>query len=448
MSSESPENSEHAAHPAADLPPPSAGTSPNYALSICFLLTALNVMDRQVLAITASSIQTEFGLSDTDLGILTGFAFAIMHAVVGIPIASLADRANRRNLIAAGLVAWSALTAATGLARSYTQVFTARIGVGIGEAVGSGPVQSLLADYFPLHRRATALAVTGAGGNTGSFLALLIGGYLVEAWGWRSTFFIFGAPGVLVAALLFFTVDEPPRGRTDGATSGVQPLPLREGLSHFLGMPSFWYLTSSAAFNSFTNYGFIFFLPIAMERLYGLEPSEVGTTLAFAQALPTFFGVLASGFLADALGKRNLAWSLRLPALASAIAAPLGIAFLSADSLSAALPLCAAMSFFGTMWLATGNTALSAVIPPSVRATAYSVLVLFVSLIGLGLGPAFVGIASGHFEAEYGQGSIRYALMATACVQWIGALAHLLASRRYVRDVEFARARAQQAATA
>ncbi len=404
------------------------------------MLTALNVMDRQVLAITASSIQGEFGLSDTDLGLLTGFAFVVMHATVGIPIASFADRTNRRNLIAAGLVAWSALTAATGLARGYGQVFAARIGVGVGEAVGSGPVQSLLADYFPLNKRATALAITGAGGNTGSFLALLLGGFLVEEWGWRATFLIFGAPGILVAALLYFTVDEPARGGINGIKDADKALPLREGLARFLGMPSFWYLTTAATFNSFTNYGFLFFLPIAMERLYGLEISEAGTTLAFAQALPTFCGVLASGFLADYLGKRNLAWHLRIPAVASALAVPFGLAFLAAEDLRTALPFCAAMSFLGTMWLGTGNAALTAVIPPSVRATAYSVLILFVSLVGLGIGPAFVGVLSSYFAHEHGSESMRYALMATACVQWLGALAHYIASRRYVQDVEATRA--------
>ena len=405
------------------------------------MLTALNVMDRQVLAITASSIQNEFGLSDTDLGILTGFAFVVMHVTVGIPIASLADRTNRRNLIAAGLVLWSALTAATGLARNYAQIFAARIGVGIGEAVGSGPVQSLLADYFPLEKRATALAVTGAGGNTGSFLALLLGGFLVEEWGWRATFLIFGAPGVLVAALLYFTVDEPKRGVSDGLEEGTPPLSLRQGLSRFLGMPSFWFLTTAATFNSFTNYGLLFFLPLAMQRLDGLEIGEVGRTLAFAQALPTLCGVLASGFLADHFGKKDLAWHLRIPALASAFAVPFGLAFLATEELQTALPLCAAMSFLGTMWLGTGNAALSAIIPPSVRATAYSVLVLFVSLVGLGVGPAFVGIMSSYFREDYGTESIRYALMATVCVQWLGALAHYLASRRYVGEVEAASAR-------
>lgn len=410
---------------------------PNYVLSIAFLLTALNVMDRQLLAMAAGPIQAEFALSDTQLGILTGFAFVVMHATVGIPIASFADRTNRRNLIAAGIVAWSALTAATGLARSYAQIFAARVGVGIGEAVGSGPVQSLLADYFPVERRAGALAIVGAGGNLGAFIALLLGGFLVDWVGWRATFFIFGAPGLVIALVLYTTVDEPLRGAADQRP--VESLPLREGLGQFLAMPSFWYITLSATFNQFANYGFLFFLPTAMARLHGLEMSQAGTILAFSQALPTFAGVIVSGFLADRLSRFNPAWHLRLPALASVLAVPLAIAFLSIDSLPHALPFCVGMAFLSTMWLGTGNAALQSIVHPSVRATAFSVLLLFSSLIGLGFGPAFVGWASDWLAPSYGDESIRYALMAAATAQLLGGLAHYLASRRYARDSSHSR---------
>lgn len=396
----------------------------------------MNVMDRQVLAIVAGAIQAEFSLSDLQLGLLTGFAFVFMHVAVGIPVAAIADRTNRRNLVAMGLVAWSALTAATGLAQSYFQIFAARIGVGVGEAVGSGPVQSLLADYFPVERRATALAINGAGGNIGAFVALLIGGFLVDGFGWRATFVIFGAPGLLLALVLWRTVDEPVRGASDNRV--VEQLTLRDGMSRFLGMPSFWYLTMSATFNQFTNYGFLFFLPLAMMRLHGLEASDAGFTLAFAQAAPTFIGVLTAGMLADRLSKRNLAWHLRLPALASTLAVPLAFAFLSMDSLTLALPLCALMSFLSTMWLGTGNAALQSVVHPAVRATAFSVLQFFASLIGLGCGPAFVGWASGALAGEYGDESIRYALMMAACVQLLGGLSHYMASRRYAADTRAA----------
>lgn len=415
-------------------------STPEYVLGVCFAVTALNVMDRQVLAITAGAIQADFDLSDTQLGLLTGFAFVVMHVVVGIPISALADRSNRRNLIAAGLVGWSALTAITGFARSYVEIFAARIGVGVGEAVGSGPVQSLLSDYFPVERRATALATTAAGGQIGAFVALLAGGLLVDAVGWRATFVIFGLPGLVLAAVMWLTVDEPERGAADQRV--VQPLPLREGLGRILGLPTFWLLTASATFNQFTNYGFLFFLPLAMMRLHGLEAGQAGTTLAFTQALPTFLGVLASGWLADRLSRRDLAWHLRVPAIASALAVPTAWLFLSLESLALALPACFAMSFLSTTWLGTGNAALQSVIHPAVRATAFSIQLLVASLVGLGLGPAFVGWASEQLAPRYGQGSIRYALMMAAAVQALGALAHYLASRRYARD-----ARARREAT-
>jgi MFS family permease len=416
-------------------------SGPNYVLGICFALTAMNVMDRQLLAIAASAIQAEFLLSDTQLGLLTGIAFVAMHVVVGIPIAALADRANRRNLIAMGLVAWSALTAATGLARTIPHIFAARIGVGVGEAVGSGPLQSILSDYFPIERRATAMAIVGAGGNTGAFIALLAGGLLIDAVGWRLTFMLFGAPGFLLAALLYWTVDEPKRGAADQIT--IEALPFFEGLSRFLGLRSFWLLTVSTTCNQFTNYSFLFFLPLAMMRLHGLEAGEAGITLAFAQAAPTFAGVLVAGMLADRLSRRNLAWHLRVPAIASTLAVPFALIFLSIDSLALALPFCVAMSFLSTMWLGTGNAALQSVVHPAVRATAFSVLQLFASLIGLGLGPAFVGWASEAGSGEYGDESIRYALMMAACVQLFGGFAHYLASRRYAQDANAIREETQ-----
>ncbi len=293
----------------ADVQPTRSG----WVLTLCFLITALNVMDRQVLAITASAIQAEFDLSDGDLGLLTGFAFVVMHVIVGIPVSWLADRSSRRNVIAFGVIAWSALTAATGLARSYAQIFLARVGVGVGEAVGSGPVQSLLADYFPVERRGSAYAVNGSGGNLGAFVALLLGGYLVDALGWRATFFVFGAPGLVVALLLLLTVKEPPR---KGVAAG-SAAPLLQSIRLVAGVPTFRYLTLSASFNQFTNYGFLFFLPTAMMRLHGLDAGEAGSKLALAQAAPTFVGVLASGWLVDRLGRRDPRWHLRVPALAS-----------------------------------------------------------------------------------------------------------------------------------
>jgi len=411
----------------ADVQPTRSG----WVLTLCFLITALNVMDRQILAITASAIQAEFDLSDGDLGLLTGFAFVVMHVIVGIPVSWLADRSSRRNVIAFGVIAWSALTAATGLARSYAQIFLARVGVGVGEAVGSGPVQSLLADYFPVERRGSAYAVNGSGGNLGAFVALLLGGYLVDALGWRATFFVFGAPGLIVALLLLLTVKEPPR---KGVAAG-SAAPLLQSIRLVAGVPTFRYLTLSASFNQFTNYGFLFFLPTAMMRLHGLDAGEAGSTLALAQAAPTFVGVLASGWLVDRLGRRDPRWHLRVPALASLCAGPLAVLFLSMDALGPALMICSGMSFLGTMWLATGNSALQNVVNPAVRATAFSMMLFVSSLFGLGLGPAFVGWASDALGARHGVDGLRYALMTAAMVQVLGGLAHAFAVSRYADAV-------------
>ena len=190
----------------------------NYVLGVLFIVYVFNFIDRQVLSVFIGPIKEEFGASDTQMGLLAGFAFALLYTFAGIPIARLADRGNRRNIIVIGLVVWSAMTVACGFARSFAQLALARVLVGIGEAAGSPPSHSMIADYFSMDRRATALAIYTSGAFVGSALAYLGGGYLREYFDWRTAFIVVGVPGLLIALLLAFTVREPLRGISEQRT--------------------------------------------------------------------------------------------------------------------------------------------------------------------------------------------------------------------------------------
>ncbi len=210
-----------------------------YVLGILFCLTALNVIDRQVLATLNEPIKAAFGASDTAMGLLLGTSFTIFHVLSALPIARWADRGNRRSLIAGGLFAWSVLTAITGAAQNFAQVFATRMGVGIGETVGSGPVQSIIADYFPPERRAAAYSFLGSGGVVGSMLGFALGGWIAQNFGWRMTFVFFGVPGIALAGLLFFTVKEPARGLLDGLVVSDESDDLGTVARFLLSLPSF-----------------------------------------------------------------------------------------------------------------------------------------------------------------------------------------------------------------
>ena len=194
----------------------------NYVLGVLFVVYVFNFIDRQAMSVFIGPIKAEFGASDTAMGLLVGFAFALLYTIAGIPIARWADSGNRRSIIAIGLTLWSAMTVASGMARSFAQLALARVFVGIGEAAGTPPAHSLLADYFPLSRRATALAIYSAGAFVGSGLAYLGGGYLREYFDWRMAFIVLGAPGLLVALLVRFTVREPPRGYSEQRVASVE----------------------------------------------------------------------------------------------------------------------------------------------------------------------------------------------------------------------------------
>jgi len=251
-----------------------------YALVILTLVYSINFIDRQLLSILQESIKADLMLSDAQLGLLTGFAFALFYTFACLPIASLADRSNRRNIVAISLTIWSGMTALSGLAQNYWQLLLARVGVGIGEAGGSQPSHSMISDMFPPDKRASAIGFYSTGISIGILFGFLFGGWLNEFFGWRIAFFVVGVPGVILAAILYLTVPEPIRGLTENrVTSGDNPTMLAV-FKLLISRPSFIFMALGAAMNAFAGYSTANWVASFMIRTHDMPTGELGTWLA------------------------------------------------------------------------------------------------------------------------------------------------------------------------
>ena len=407
-----------------------------YVLGVFFCMGVLNVLDRQVLSTLIEPIKREFGVSDTAMGLLSGTSFTIFHLLAALPVARWADHGNRRSIIAMGLFFWSAFTAATGLARTFIQIFVLRTGVGIGETVTGGPTHSIVSDYIPPERRAVAYSILGSGGVVGSMLGFGLAGWLAETVGWRLTFVFFGAPGIALALLLRFTVREPERGALEGIQVSQRSESTRDAIRFLVSLPSFRHVVISTGLNAVANYTLFTWGLAFLMRTHGLTITEAGITLAVAMSISTTLGLWTSGFVGDRLGRRDPRWYLFVPAAASCLALPLVGGFLLAPDLRTAVACLVPAAFFGTMWLGNGNAVVQSLARPSMRATASAVNQLVHSGVGYGLGPVAVGWLRDRLTPSYGDDALRYALLVGVLPYLWSVVHNLLASRTLHRDLQ------------
>ncbi|MCE2392380.1 MAG: MFS transporter [Proteobacteria bacterium] len=406
-----------------------------YVLGIMACVSVLNVMDRQVIAVLIEPIKHDLEVSDRAMGLLSGTAFAIFHALASIPIAMWADRWVRRTIVSLGLTLWSGLTLATGYARGFSEMFLIRIGVGIGETTGASPAQSLLSDYFPAQRRSTALAVLIMGGSVGSIVAYLGGGWLAEAFGWRTVFIVFGALGLLFAPLLHFSVREPARGQSDPGAADSSALPLGEGLRSLLRHASFRHLILGIGLCATASYALLTWSAPFLTRVHGLSTGEAGTFLALGYGLSGAVGMLAGGWIVDALLGRDVRWMVWAPALASMLAAPFAWTFLLAPTpglaLIAVIPTSLLNSFYlGPLYAVAQNLA-----SLRTRALAAALLALSNSVMGLGIAPPLVGWLTDVLAEDLGPQAIRYSISALLLVHFWSGLHLWLAGRTLRSDL-------------
>lgn len=437
-----------ASEESADPSPQPASFYHRYVLMMVFIGFALNLFDRQIIGILLQPIKQEFHLSDTALGLLSGMAFALFYATLGIPIARLADVRSRRLVMAASMALWSAMTALGGMAQSAVQLVLSRIGVGVGEAGFTPAAISLLADYYPKDKRILAMSIVNLGPVAGIMLGLVVGGWAAEALGWRGALLLAGAPGVVFALLFWCTVREPLRGRFDGVTAAGHTDLAQPAARSPWRVPSYRWIVLGAGFFSFGVFGASTWLPALLERSYGVGPAAAGMMLGPLFGIAGAVGTLFGGWAAQALSKRDVRWVLWLPALAAALCVPLVVAAFLSHVLYATVGLYAAAYCLSFIYMGPIFATVQTLVAPNGRATATAWMMFCVNLIGIGLGPQLVGVLSDLFNASGSAEPLRYALAVVAVFFVVPAIAFTRAARTMVVDAENARHRmtAQEAA--
>ena len=383
----------------------------NYVLILLMLTYLLSFMDRQILSILIEDIGKDFTLNDTQRGVLMGLAFSLFYAGLGIPVAWLADRANRKNIIAASVTIWSIATALSGTAAGFWSLFAARVSVGIGEAGGTPPAHSMLGDYFKKSELTRALSVYSIGPPIGAALGLFAGGWLADQFGWRTAFVVVGLPGVLVGIIVYLTVREPERGKFTVATTDT---PIRQGFwDSFVSLckqPAYVGALCGHTLQYISGFILMSWAAVIMIRTFNASLSEVGLLLGLGILLGSPPGMLLGGFLSDKLAYRDARWMAWIPAIALVLAMPfyLGAMFVS-DIVSMAVLIGIGAFFVGVSY-APNIGIIQTSVRPDQRALASALLLLTANIIGMGFGPLISGWLSDVLKPEYGASSINIAV--------------------------------------
>ncbi len=390
-----------------------------YVLGLLGVTYAFSFMDRQILSILLEDIRSEFVLSDMQLGLLSGIAFALFYATLGIPIARLADRFNRVNIVSIAVAVWSAMTVLCGAAASFWQLFLARVGVGIGEAGGSPPSHSIISDYFKDDERSFALSIYSLGTSLGMLFGLVMGGFVAEYFGWRWAFVCAGVPGLALAILLKMTVREPQRGGAESTPADTpREIPVTEQTKDSM-LATFKVLWANRAYRAvniahmlgvFVGYGFTVWKPPLYLRQFDLSQSEVGMVVGFTSAAFGVPGMLLGGFLADRLFRRDVRGPAWLCGAAVLFATPAYLLALWSEDWVVTTVFIAIGIFLYSLSHAPGLAIVQTVVEPHRRAQAAAYVFFVSNLLGLGVGPLLVGSLSDSFAADYGERSLNVAL--------------------------------------
>lgn len=406
-----------------------------YVLLVVTLVYVVNYLDRQILGILNPLIKTEFHVSNGEIGLLNGPVFALMYATLGIPIAVLADRVNRRNVIAASLAIFSLMTLFSAYAGKFWQLMLARFGTGIGEA-GTGPsINSVLADLYPPQQRASALAFYSAGLNVGLLFAFFGGGWIAEHYGWRMAFLAAGAPGLLLVLLLMVTVREPPRGHVE-RLADAEPAPSLRAVSAYLwSQRSFRWMSFGTAMSSFGGYAGIAFIPQFLVVSHHMSLHAIGAVLSLLAGGAGAIGTYLAGVFADMLGKKDVRWNMYVPIYATFLSAVCTPVFYLSPNLTIALIAAAGPSLVGAAFVGPAYAMSQALVPLRMRARSAAILLFILNIIGLGLAAPTVGYLSDLLRPTFGPDSLRYALLMGIVTGLIGAWCYWRASKTLKADL-------------
>ncbi len=410
-----------AASAAAAPPAPSVDPRIRAMLWVLLLVYILNFLDRQIVNILAEPIARDLRLSDSDIGLLTGMAFALFYTILGIPIARYADRpsTNRVGLISVSLAIWSGMTIVCGMAQNFVQLLLARIGVGVGEAGCTPAAHSLITDAVPAEKRSSAIAFYGLGIPIGSLLGLIVGGIVNDLWGWRAAFLVVGVPGLLLAVLLPLLIKEVRHGTKDAAASHPGGLTAMGALREVFGTRAFLYIAIAASITAFLGYGKGVWALILFQRSHGLSAGETGVLLGVVLGIAGVLGTWLGGYLADRYGKTNKRHMLTAPAIGMAVAAPILFCGYAVTEWHIAVALLFIPTVLNTAYYGPTFACAHGLVQPEARAMASAVTLFLQNLIGLGLGPLLFGMASEELKPVVGTESVRYVLYGAA---WLGLI--------------------------
>ena len=405
-------------------------------LAVLFLVSTSNYVDRNIIGVLLEPIKREFGVSDTMLGLLTGFSFAIFYATLGIPVARWADRGDRKIILTVSLAAWSVMTAFCGMAQSFVQLALARIGVGAGEAGALPPAQSLIADYYPPAERGKALGTFMMSSMAGYVLGVVVGGQIAQAYGWRAAFLTVGLPGLLLAVVTYLVLDEP-RRQPRFAVAQASMEPLRTSIKALMAKRSFVDITIAMVLYFLMAYGAFVFTVSYLIRTHGLSVGRASAIFGTVSTVTAVIGSLVGGALADRLARRHISWLARLPGWVLILALPAYELAFSVRSLALTVVFLGIGGSLLTGAIPSMFAALHAVCGSARRAMSVAVIFFFANLIGTGLGPIITGRLSDYFAASVGPAEgLRYAMMIVMVTFVPSGWFMLRASRNLARDQE------------
>lgn len=433
--------------PTAAAPTATATLSSNFLASREFALLLLlivyisNYADRQILNVLAVQIMGDLQISKTAFGFLSGLAFALFYATLGIPIAILADRFSRKWILVASLTIWSIMTTFCGMAGSFWQLAIARVGVGVGEAGGSPPSHSMISDFYPAASRGTALAIYSLGVPVGIALGNIVGGFVGGAWGWRAAFYVLGIPGALLAIYVAYALREPPRGHTDGGIKdGEKAPPVGEVARFMWSQRSLVHTIIGATLITAVGYGGVTWLAAFLQYSHGMTLASVATFLAWQTGISAAIGTFLGGFLADTFAKRNIAWSAWIVAAGTVISIPFAFIVYLSNNTTLVLWTMTATILLGGIYLAPTFALVQNLVGVRMRATAAAILLFVINLVGLGAGPLIVGLMADIMEPLFAKDSVRYALFIFSGLGIWGAWHYYIAPRTLKEDLERAAA--------
>jgi predicted MFS family arabinose efflux permease len=399
-----------------------------YILAILTITSMFSIVDRLILSILLEDIKAEFRFNDTQIGLVSGIAFTFFYVLFSVPLGWVADTTNRKTLISLCLAAWSVVTAFHGAAIGFWSLFLCRMGVGVGEA-GSGPASSsLIADYFQKHELAKAMGILTLGATAGTGLGLMTGGYISDLWGWRMAFVVLGAPGILLAGILYLSVKEPERGRySEQPTGATSKRGWWQTMTSLARNKTYVRVTISYALVNVIGYAMVLWLAAIMIRTFGLSTSHVGFYLGMTFILGGIPGPILGGYLGDILAKRNPKWRAWLPAIAGFSCLPIYFACLTMTSSFPAFLALFCLGYFVFLFATPSTLALMQLsVGPRERASAFAIAMLFNNLVGQAIGAFLVGTLSDALTPVYGTLSLNYAVISICALFGIpGALVYL-----------------------